>query len=106
MPRFPLSRAAWRRAAAMAAKLSGAALVLVLLTPVPSAAQDRDDAIRLARDAFIKKDRAKLAALRAQVIEAKHPLAPWVDYWELSSRLGEVRTEEVETFYQRWPGSY
>jgi soluble lytic murein transglycosylase len=44
--------------------------------------------------------------LRSQVLEARHPLAPWVDYWELSNRLFEVSTPEVEAFNERWPGSY
>jgi len=102
MPRFSLTRAALRRAAAMAAVLSGVAL----LAPNLCVAQERDDPIRAARDAFIKKDKARLAALRAQAVDAKHPLAPWVDYWELTTRLTEVRPEEVEAFYLRWPGSY
>lgn len=90
----------------MGPALCGAALFATLLAPAPTLAQDRDDPIRSARDAFIKKDKARLAALRAQVVDAKHPLAPWVDYWDLTNRLMEVRTEEVEAFYLRWPGSY
>ena len=31
---------------------------------------------------------AARAALMAVAAEARHPLAPWVDYWELSNRLG------------------
>jgi soluble lytic murein transglycosylase len=106
MPRFSLTRAALRRATAMVTAVSGVALGAALLSPQASFAQDRDDLIRTARDAFVKKDKARLAALRTQVVEAKHPLAPWVDYWELTARLTEARTEEVEAFYLRWPGSY
>ena len=36
----------------------------------------------------------------------RHPLAAWVDYWELNLRLGEVGQDELEAFYARWPGSY
>jgi len=94
----------------MAPALCGAApsavLCAALLAPAATLAQDRDDPVRAARDAFVKRDKAKLAVLRAQVTDAKHPLAPWVDYWELTSRLTEARTEEIEAFYLRWPGSY
>ncbi|MFZ5547405.1 MAG: transglycosylase SLT domain-containing protein [Pseudomonadota bacterium] len=83
------------------------ALCGALLAPLPSAAQaDRDDPIRAARDAYARKDKPRLAALRAQVVEGRHPLAPWVDYWDLTQRLPEARVEEVEAFYARWPGSY
>lgn len=90
----------------MGPALCGLALFATLLAPVAAVAQDRDDPIRTARDAFARKDKARLAALRAQVVDAKHPLAPWVDYWELTNRLPEVRSDEVEAFYLRWPGSY
>jgi soluble lytic murein transglycosylase len=104
MPRFPFARAAICRPAAA---LVGAALWCFTLTLSPAAfAQDRDDPIRAARESFGKRDKARLAALRAQVVEAKHPLAPWVDYWELNSRLTEARVDEIEAFYQRWPDSY
>jgi soluble lytic murein transglycosylase len=82
-------------------------LCTALLAPLPSAAQvDGDDPIRAAREAFGRKDKPRLAALRAQAIDTRHPLAPWVDYWELNARLPEARVEEVEAFYARWPGSY
>ncbi len=103
MLRFPLVRAA----ATGRAMLAGAMLAVVLAPSVaPAAEPDRDDAIRAAREAFGKKDRARLASLRNQVVDAKHPLAPWVDYWELTNRLGEAKVDEVEAFYARWPGSY
>jgi soluble lytic murein transglycosylase len=66
----------------------------------------RDQIIRDARDAFARRDRARLAALRTQAIALKLPLAPWVDYWELAQRLNEAGASEVEAFYARWPGSY
>ncbi|MFZ2988961.1 MAG: lytic transglycosylase domain-containing protein, partial [Ideonella sp.] len=95
-----------RRAQALV--LSGLIGVCAVLTTAPAAAQtpDRDEPIRQAREAFQKRDRNKLASLRNQVVEGRHPLAPWVDYWELNSRLFEVGTEEVDAFYARWPGSY
>ncbi|EHR73061.1 soluble lytic murein transglycosylase-like protein [Burkholderiales bacterium JOSHI_001] len=59
-----------------------------------------------AREALRRKDRARLAQQRAAVLAAQHPLAPWVDYWELSLRLPEASVDEVEAFYARWPGTY
>ena len=65
-----------------------------------------DDVIRDARDAFVRHDRARLETLRATALANHLPLAPWVDYWELTNRLTEVSSAEVEQFYVRWPGSY
>lgn len=86
-----------------------AAVVLVLCHALPVRAQpaDRNDALVTdAREAFRKRDRVRLAALKADALAARHPLAPWVDYWELGSRLREATVDEVEAFYSRWPGSY
>ena len=66
----------------------------------------RDDVIRDARDAFTRHDRERLAALRATALANRLPLAPWVDYWELTNRLAEVSSPEIEAFYARWPNSY
>jgi soluble lytic murein transglycosylase len=66
----------------------------------------RDQVIRDAREAFGRRDRARLSALRAQALSMKLQLAPWVDYWDLTQRLNEVDASEVEAFYARWPGSY
>ena len=30
----------------------------------------------------------------------------WVEYWELSNRLGEAQQAELDAFYARWPGTY
>lgn len=91
-------------------RLGALALAGALLAPLPLAAQgpspDRDDPIGSARDAFARKDKARLAVLRTQALDARHPLTPWVDYWELASRLPEARQEELDAFYARWPGSY
>ncbi len=75
---------------------------------VPACAQvTAGDAVIVdAREALRKKDRNRLAALRSQAIAAKHPLAMWVDYFELGNRLGEAQQGELDTFYTRWPGSY
>ncbi|MEK8053533.1 transglycosylase SLT domain-containing protein [Ideonella sp. DXS22W] len=68
-----------------------------------------DTTVVEARDAVRKAgkaDRSKLAAARAAMAAARHPLLPWVEYWDLSSRLVEASVDEVEGFYARWPGSY
>jgi soluble lytic murein transglycosylase len=82
-------------------------------TPAPakarpaSAALTAEDRLVIdARDAFSRHDKARLAADRAAALAASHPLAPWVDYWDLSSRLPGATVAEVEAFYLRWPGSY
>ncbi len=72
----------------------------------PAAAQTGDDAIVAAADAFRKKDRARLSALLATAHAERHPLAQWVDYWQLTSRLNEATVPELEAFYRRWSGTY
>ena len=80
-----------------------------LLAPVALRAQtaaDGDERVVQARDALRKKDRAVLAAARAAASVARHPLAMWVEYWELGNRLGEAQQPELDAFAARWPGSY
>jgi soluble lytic murein transglycosylase len=97
----PLARQFCRSFLPAAAALLGA----VWLTP--AAAQPTEDAlINDARSAFVKRDKARLAAFRIAAVDTRHPLATWVDYWDLSGRLDSASAAEVEAFYQRWPGSY
>ena len=37
---------------------------------------------------------------------ARHPLASWVEYWELNLRLTEVPLADVDDFLVRWTGTY
>jgi soluble lytic murein transglycosylase len=74
--------------------------------PTGAATNAGEDLIRDAHDAFQRRDRAKLALLRATALANHLQLAPWVDYWELTNRLSEVSSDEVEQFYARWPGMY
>ena len=62
--------------------------------------------INEARDAVRKRDGKRLLQLRDSTRASKHPLAAWVDYWELGNRISDARVDEVEAFYQRWNGSY
>ncbi len=91
----------------------GAALALLVclaaplpMTPVQAQTQPGDNAIIDAREALRKKDRTKLLAARSAAAAHQHPLAMWVDYWDLSDRLNEVRQDELNAFYARWPGTY
>ena len=71
-----------------------------------SHAQNFEATVVGARDALRKRDRNRLAALRAQSAAEKNPFAMWVDYWELQNRLGEVQLPEYAAFTQRWSGTY
>ncbi|MFM7849868.1 MAG: transglycosylase SLT domain-containing protein [Rubrivivax sp.] len=70
--------------------------------PVPAA----DAPILEAREAQRKADRARLAALKASTAASGHPLASWVDYWELGLRLNTASVPEVDAFLTRWSGTY
>jgi soluble lytic murein transglycosylase len=82
------------------------ALCIAHAVVVHAASPVAADPISEARDALRKRDAKRLASLRNSVVAERHPLAPWVDYWELGNRISDVRTDEVEAFYQRWSGSY
>jgi len=74
--------------------------------PTGAATNAGEEVIRDAREAFGRHDRDKLALLRATAVTNHLPLAQWVDYWELTNRLSEVSSPEIEEFYARWPGTY
>jgi len=59
-----------------------------------------------ARDAFRKRDRVRLAALRDATAAAQHPLSMWVAYWDANLRLSELQQADLDAFYLRWSGSY
>ncbi len=73
---------------------------------VPAAAAVGDSLVVDAREALRRGDRARLTSLRAQVAATGHPLAMWVDYWELKVRLSDASTDDVDAFYARWPDTY
>ena len=80
--------------------------VLLSLAPHSARAQGADSTILDAREAFRKKDRNRLAAARAAAAAERNPLAMWVDYWELTNRIGDAQQDEVDAFAQRWRGTY
>jgi soluble lytic murein transglycosylase len=59
-----------------------------------------------ARDALRRRDAARLLALRDAAVAQNHPLALWIDYWELGNRLALAQQSELDAFYARWPGTY
>ena len=82
--------------------------VVVSLSALPRAAdaQGIETTVVDARDAFRRHDRVRLAALKAQAVAERNPLAMWVDYWELTNRINEVQAPEFAAFVQRWPSTY
>ncbi len=82
-------------------------LATLLALAGAATAQSADGAVVVqAREALRKKDSAQLAALRQAVNRAAHPLAPWVEYWELGNRLASAQQSDLDTFYARWGGTY
>jgi soluble lytic murein transglycosylase len=84
--------------------MAGLLMALPTLHPIAAMAQTEHQVVLDAREAFRKKDKTQLVA--ASVAARQHPLAPWIEYWELTNRLGAAQADEVEAFYARWPGSY
>ena len=59
-----------------------------------------------ARDALRRGDPRALAEAQRRLEPLVHPLAAWVDLWELQPRLRSVTEDEVEPVLQRWRGSF
>ncbi|WP_243655703.1 lytic transglycosylase domain-containing protein [Roseateles saccharophilus] len=72
--------------------------------PAPSGS-DTDLAVQ-AREAWAKRDRKRLADLVDAARGQNHPLAGWVEYFDLNARLTELRQADMEAFYARYAGSY
>jgi soluble lytic murein transglycosylase len=89
---------------------SFALLGALTLSPISSTfAQGRDntraDEIILdMAQAYKQRDRKRLSALLPQV--RSYVLEPWGAYWELSARLDEASTSEIQEFLTRYSGSY
>ncbi len=71
-----------------------------------TAATADDSTVQDARDALRTRDKPRLLADRDALIAARHPLAPWADYWAFQARLTEIGPSEVDAFLARWPDSY
>lgn len=98
-----------------------AASVVLLAVSLPSygapptlshasrAALGDDEAFLQAREAAQRNDRAKLEALAPRL--AAHPLAPWVEFWQLQLRLRSSEERDgadtaVAAFFARHPNTY
>jgi len=99
-------RITYKYASLGAGALSAIALLLGLAAPVASRAAVDDSTVQEARDALRVRDKARLLAARDALIAARHPLAPWADYWYFQARLIEAGPTEVDEFLARWPDSY
>ncbi len=64
------------------------------------------DLVLDAQDALRRRDGARLLALRDITAAQRHPLAAWVDYWELGNRLAAAQQGDLDAFYARWPATY
>ena len=85
-------------------------LGLFVFVGLSMAQPNADDGVLQAREALRSKDKNRLASAKVATANAQHPLAQWVDYWDLSNRLNDAQQPaqqaELDAFYARWPGSY
>ncbi len=81
-------------------------LLMLACAGTAGAQASADDTVLQAREALRKNNKPALATARLAVNTARHPLAMWVEYWELGNRLAEAQQSELDSFYARWPGSY
>ena len=96
--RPPITPRRWR---------SWLAALLVCVATGPATAQPAPPDLAVeARDALRKRDAPRLAQLRERALSQQHPLAQWVDYWELGNRLAQAQQPELDAFYARWRGTY
>jgi soluble lytic murein transglycosylase len=85
----------------------GLAVALGVSTFVSAqAAPAGDDAIQDAREAWRLRDKPRLLADRDALVQSRHPLAPWADYWYFQLRMTEIGVSEVDEFLARWPDAY
>ena len=81
-----------------------AATLLAAASPLVLAQNRGDDTLLEMQQAFRKGDRKKLEQLLPAA--RGHALEPWAAYWELKARLGEAQPPEIQSFLQRYAGSY
>lgn len=78
--------------------------VLATTAPLVQAQNKADDTLLEMQQAFRKGDRKKLEQLLPAA--RGHVLEPWAGYWELKLRLAEASPQEIQSFMQRYAGSY
>jgi soluble lytic murein transglycosylase len=81
-------------------------LGLALASTAAPAQTSLDDTVVQAREALRKRDAAALGNAARTLNGAAHPLAQWVEYWQISNRIVEMRQADLDAFYERWPGTY
>ena len=81
-----------------------AATLLAGAAPLVQAQNRGDDVLLEMQQAFRKGDRKKLEQLLPAA--RGHALEPWAAYWELKARLNDATYPEIQSFLQRYPGSY
>ena len=86
----------------------GRSLILAGLAALVAPAHSAIDDLSVveAREALRVRDSGRLAAARDALIAARHPLAPWADFWALQNRLVQASVYEVDDFLARWPQAY
>ena len=112
MPLQPLPRlfALHRRGAhtliGLLVLISAAALLPRAVHAQGIAATAANDIAVDARDALRRKDGLRLGLLRLRALDQQHPLAQWIDYWELANRLPLSQQSDLDAFYARWSDTY
>lgn len=81
--------------------LAGCATAQTSFTP---GNDPRDALVMQASQAFRRGATNQILAVAPQVVG--HPMAPWVDYWAIKSRLESATPDEVLAVLHRWPGTY
>ncbi|MFT4243769.1 MAG: transglycosylase SLT domain-containing protein [Acidovorax sp.] len=84
--------------------LTPLAAAFIALSPALAQTNQGDDTLLEMSQAFRKGDRKKLEQLLPAA--RGHALEPWAAYWELKARLNEAQPGEVQSFLQRYAGSY
>ena len=72
-------------------------------TPNPDAPR-ADEAVLDMAQAYKQRDRKRMAQLLPQTQGAV--LEPWAAYWELSARLDDASTTDIQDFFKRYAGTY
>lgn len=82
-----------------------ASALLATAAPLVQAQNSKgDDTLLEMQQAFRKGDRKRLEQLLPSA--RGHALEPWAAYWELRVRLAEAQPAEIQSFMQRYAGSY
>ncbi len=82
------------------------ALAGALTCAMPACAQQSDDVILRAKEAYRVRNVNELAALRDMALNQRHPLAGWVDQWLMQLRLKDATPPEVDQFFALWGTDY